>query len=235
MKRTISFLLLLFSVPLLLAAAEESLFEKGEELFVQNKPAEAVIVLEESLSRSPDQARAYLYLGIAYEQLEQYENAVSAYQRGLPRAPSMQGRFYFNMANNYWRLGMTQEAEDAYGKSIALDRSLTDAYLNRANLQAGEGKYSQAVSDYRRYLSLRPDDPQKEEIEKMIALLSGEVQRAEQARLEEERKQKEEERRQQELLNQVLGSLENAGSETTNLSAGTEETEDYDESFDIID
>ncbi len=229
----LSILLFLFSFSS--AGAEESSFQRGEKLFMENKPAEAVFALEEVVRSDPGNEKAFLYLGIAYEQLGQYENAVAAYARGLERASAYRDTFLFNMANNYLRLGQDQEAADALNLTLKTNGSFAPAYLNRGNLRVKTGEYREAVNDYQNYITLRPDDPQRQEIEQMISLLSGELQNQERRKLEDERKRKEEAARQQALLDQVLGSLENAGSDTTNLSAGSGESEDYDPSFDIID
>lgn len=232
LKRVLSLLMLFM---LLAPAAAETLFEQGEKLFMENKPEQAVMVLEEALKGDADKGKGYLYLGICYEQLGQFENAVSAYSRGLDHAGAYRDTYLFNMANNYLRLGQRKEAAETFGMTLEVNASYAPAYLNRGNLRVGDGSYRDAISDYRTYLTLRPEDPQKEEIERMIARLSGAVQELERQKLEDERKRREEAARQQALLDQVLGSLENAGSDTTNLSAGTGESEDYDQSFDIID
>ncbi len=233
--RIAAFSILLLSLPFFSAGAQETSFQRGEKLFMENKPAEAVFALEETVRKEPRNEKAYLYLGIAYEQLGQYENAVAAYSRGLENAVSYRDTFLFNMANNYLRLGQDQEAADTLNLTLKTNGSFAPAYLNRGNLRVKTGDYRDAVKDYQNYITLRPDDPQRQEIEQMISLLSGELQNQERRKLEDERKRKEEAARQQALLDQVLGSLENAGSDTTNLSAGSGESEDYDPSFDIID
>ena len=56
------------------------------------------------------------------------------------------------------------------------------AYLNRANARLELQSYSAARDDYVEYLRLDPATPQREPIEKLIALLGGMLD--EQARLE---------------------------------------------------
>ena len=41
----------------------ESLFEKGESLFMENRLKEASAVLEGALEKEPENSRIYLYLG----------------------------------------------------------------------------------------------------------------------------------------------------------------------------
>lgn len=217
--------------------SQSDLFIRGEELFMENKPAEAVLLFEELVNSEPENGKAWLYLGISFEQLKQYERAISTYQKALSVSGTSEYHhtYHFNCGNNYLRLGLTEQAIASYGKSIELNAAFSKAYLNRANLEVKEGNYRSAVKDYRTFLTMRPEDPQKDAISGMISLLSRSIQEEEQRKIEEERKKREEEARQKALLDQILGSLENAGSETTNLSAGTGETEEYEESFDIID
>ncbi|MCL2880594.1 MAG: hypothetical protein FWF29_10135, partial [Treponema sp.] len=47
----------------------QSNFSRGEELFMQNKPSDAQVYLENSIADDPANVQAFLYLGITYEQL----------------------------------------------------------------------------------------------------------------------------------------------------------------------
>ena len=118
--------------------------------------------------------------------------------------------------------------------------------------------YTTAVEDYTAVLGLEPEHRQRAEIEQMIALLTNHVAE-EQLREEEEARQileaerqraiqeaerlaeaarlaAEAEARRRALLNNVLDSLKTATGDTTNMSAGNEDIEDYDdEDFDIAD
>jgi tetratricopeptide (TPR) repeat protein len=60
--------IMIFFSPLLFG---EELFDRAERLFMENQPAQAVTALEEALKQEPGREKGYLYLGIAYEQLEQ--------------------------------------------------------------------------------------------------------------------------------------------------------------------
>jgi tetratricopeptide (TPR) repeat protein len=207
-----------FAAPSLFAqAAAQSLFQKGEELFMQNKPKEAAAVLENALKQEPRNEAIYLYLGISYEQLGNRDKAIAIMQRGLDFATLHKDLLYFNIANNHYGKGEGEKAFEMYSKAIEENGSLTDAYLNRANTAVQLEKYEEALNDYRLYLVMEPSAAQRPQIEQMILLLEGlqarriaEAERlraeeeerlraeeerklleAEQARIEEERRQKE--------------------------------------------
>ncbi len=234
-----------------------SYLEQGEQLFLQNKPQEAKILFEKALAEEPKNEKIYLYLGIVYEQLDLNEEAISIMEKGLEYANKYRPVFYFNIGNNYLVRQQYEEAAAMYSRAIEENEDYARAYLNRANTEVSTGKYEAAIADYRLFLSLEPDTAQKQQIEKMIATLSRvleeERQRIaeekrlkeeeEKRRLEEERLRKEEEERlarerearQKALLDSVLQSLDEASTETTNLSAESEDIEDFEDDLDIED
>ena len=209
--------------------------EQALELFMDNKPAEALPIFETALRQYPDDAELYMYLATCYEQLGNIEASIRTYEQGLQYAGSKEAVFYYNMGNDYNRLDNFEQSLNMYTEALKKNQQLAPAYLNRANVYVRQAEYSQAVADYRVYLSMRPDSPQRENIEQMIDLLNNKIVLAERERQEEERRRLEEERRQQELLEQVLSSLEESGEETQNISAGTGEVKEYTEEFDIVD
>lgn len=234
------------------------LFDKAAEAFLYNQPREAAPLLEQAIGEDPVNARAYLYLAISYEQLALYEQAITTLQRAETIPGIDRAAVYFNMGNNYVHLGNAALAEESYAKAIAANPLSTDAHLNRANLRVTEEKYPEAVEDYSAVLSLDPDHPQRAQIEQMIALLTDHIEQEqirqaeaerqaaeaerqrvlaeEQQKAEEERQQQEAEARRRALLTNVLDSLKTATEDTTNMSAGNEDIDDYtDENIDIAD
>lgn len=229
------FFFFLFLATLLSVAAPASsdVVKEATDAFMNNKPKEAIPLLQAAIEEQPENEEIYFYLGVAYEQLEDWQSAAEIYREGLTLGKK-ESTFLFNMGNNYARMGQHQKALDAYTRAITRGGELPEAYLNRANLRVKIKDYQAAIADYRVYLSMKPNAPQKSNIEKMVSLLSDKLRTAEERRQEEERKQKEEEERKKQLLEQVLGSLEESSGETKNLSAGTGEVKEYEEDFDIV-
>jgi tetratricopeptide (TPR) repeat protein len=197
----------------------------------------------------PQNEQAYLYLGIAYEQLGQRDKAVEILERGVELADDNRDRLYFAMGTNYWSVEQFEAAEQSYSNAISANSMYAQAYLGRANTRVKMEKYEPAVEDYQIFLQLRPDDERRPQIEELISLLRDRIEeqkriaeeeearrkrQEELARREEERRRKEEEERQKALLDNVLNSLEGASEETQNLSGGSEDIQELEEDVDIV-
>jgi tetratricopeptide (TPR) repeat protein len=220
----------------------QTAFEEGERLFIHNKPEAAVPQLRAAITQQPENQKAYLYLGVVYEQLGQYDQAIDILSRGLETPGTLSPVLHLNLGNNLFRLERYQEAELQYSSAVRLNPNLTPAILNRANTYASIQRFPEAIDDYEDYLTLRPDDPQREKIESMIELMKNLIEEErrriaeeETRRAEEEAMRREEQKRQQELLDAVLHSLSNITEDTTNIGAGQEEIKEYEEEIDIVD
>lgn len=225
---------LLFLLALLPLHAEDPL-TLGREAFLNNQPREAVSYLSNALEAGGGTKNDYNYLGIAYQQLEEYFKAVEAFQKGIERTVPPHGQLYFNMGNNYFAAGDFQGAERAYTQAISQGTSPNHAYLNRANTRMKLEKFTDAVSDYRYFLLRVPDDPQRPVIEELIGRVEAfQLSEADRKRMEEEQRRQEEER-QRALLESVLKSLETTKEDTVNLEAESEDVEGFEMEFDIED
>jgi len=186
-------------------------FDNGEALFVQNKPQDARPLLESALNDDPANEKTYLYLGIIYQQLGDAQKAINVLNRGLGVAASWKDLFYYNIGNDLFSRKDYATAADMYSKAVAVNKDLPDAYLNRANARLQLKGWDGALADYTLYLQLRPQDPQRPSIEKIIGLLrqaQDDAQRAAQADAD----------KQKALMDEILKSLNNAGDDTKNLS-----------------
>ena len=186
-------------------------FDKGEALFVQNKPKDAQPLLESALNEDPSNEKIYLYLGIIYQQLGDAQKAIDILKRGLNVASSYKDLFYYNMGNDFFSRKEFAFAEEMYNNALAANKDLARGYLNRANARLQLQNFSGALADYTLFLQLLPQDPQRPSIEKLMALLRQAQDDQEKARLAAVAKQ-------QALMNEVLNSLNNAGEDTKNLS-----------------
>lgn len=244
--------LYLITILILLGAAlvgAQSLFERGEDLFLRNKPQQAVPLLEQALEAEPQNATIYMYLGVAYEQLGRRDKAVEILRRGVETAREERDRMFLTMGNNLRFIEQYDGAERSYGEAISTNSLYAPAYLARANLRVEMEKYEPAVEDYEIFLNLRPQSEHRPEIERMIALLrekrEEEVRQAaeeaeqrerqeELAQREAERRRQEEQERQEALLDSVLNSLQGASEETQNMTGGSEDVQELEEDIDIV-
>ena len=208
-------------------------FSRGEALLMQNKPVEAVVYLLNALSDDSSNTKAYLYLGIVYEQLGSPNEAVAVYRRALPIAGNYSATVANNLGNVYFQIGNNEMAEHYYSQAIGLNSALSKAYLGRANTRVKTGNLKNAVSDYEQYLTIEPHAAQKTKIEQLVTFIKSEFAAEEQRRIiaEEEARRIAEER--QKLLDSVSASLHSAADLSKSLSSGAENFEQYDGEFEL--
>lgn len=233
-NRSLLVCLFLISFPLFpIYTADNAFWEQGETLMMNDKPGEAIPLLESALEVDPGNEKIYLYLGLAYQQTGAYAESVQVLRDGVSRTEKSRDRFYYNIGNGLMLLENYSLADEFFTKAIKENPALHQAYLNRANSRVRQEALSDSVRDYKVYLSLNPGAEQRESIEKMIALLEQTVQERREQRLAEEARRREEEARQKALLDSVLQSLDNADSDTTHLSAESEDIQDTELEIDI--
>ena len=208
-------------------------FARGEELFLQNKPSEALRYLETAISEDPAHVQAFIYLGIAYIQTEKIDEAISIYSRIMPRAGSDTAKVAFNLGNAYFMKGNNALALQSYNQAIAANSSYSAAYLNRANTRVKNDDLSGSLEDYEKYLSLEPGSPQREQILRLMAFIREEFAAVERRRLLAEEAARAEAERRRRLLQEVTESLQAAAEASRGLSAGTEDVLDYDSEFEM--
>lgn len=216
MKRFLAAWALMLASAALFGASE--FFDKGQALFVQNKPQDARPLLESALNDDPANEKVYLYLGIIYQQLGNTQQAIDILKRGLAVATAYRELFYYNIGNDLFTRKDFATAEEMYTSAIAANKSLPDSYLNRANTRMQLQNLDGALSDYTLFLQLAPQDPQRPAIERLISLLRKVQDDKLAAAQAEQAKREAELARQKALMNDILNSLNNAGDSTKNLS-----------------
>lgn len=185
-------------------------YDKGVSLFCENKPAEAIIYLQQAVLESGVNPDVYNYLGIAYYQTGQFQKSLEVFQLGTAVNGTDKRRLYYNAGNSAFALGYYDRAEEMYSYALAANPSFSSALLNRANARMKEQSYEGAILDYTQYIELEPESTQAESIKRLISLLTTEVTtkkqeeerlaveneriRQEQERVAEERKKLQEER-----------------------------------------
>jgi tetratricopeptide (TPR) repeat protein len=211
----------------------QSNFIRGEELFLLNKPGEALAFLELAVAEDPAHVRAFHYLGRVYEQLGRIDEAIAAYRKILPRAGEETARIAFNLGNVYFMKGNAVLAEQFYTQALEEDPVFASAYLNRANTRVKTGSLKDAAVDYELYLSLEPRSPKRPEIERLLTFIREEFAAEERRKLLAEDAARAEEERRRRLLEEVSASLQAAAEDSRGLSSGAEGVQDYDGEFEL--
>jgi tetratricopeptide (TPR) repeat protein len=215
------------------AAWGQTAFAQGEELFVRNKPGDAVQYLEKAVAEDPAHVKAYLYLGIAYQQLNRIDDAIAAYTRILPKGGNETARIAFNLGNAWFAKGNAENAVAAYTDALKADPNYASAYLNRANARIKTGALREAVSDYNNYVILEPRSAKRAQIERLVSYIQEEFAAEERRRVIAEEQARIEAERRARLLEEISASLQAAAEDSKSLSAGTEDVQGYEGAFEL--
>ena len=201
-------------------------FDKGRT-FRENKPQDAISLLERAVTEPGVDERAWPYLALSYQELGQYDDAVATLRKGRPQALRFKALFYFDLANIFVLQDKNTFAVDSYGQAIDADGSYAPAYLNRADAQMVLKDYPDAAGDYRRFLDLAPNDPQRPQIEELLKRLDAGIAEAQAAAAAVAAKKAADEAAKKALMDQVSASLKASADQTTSLSAGTGAVQGY--------
>jgi tetratricopeptide (TPR) repeat protein len=211
----------------------QSSFAQGEELFMRNKPQEALVYLESAIAENPEQIRAYLYLGLAYQQLDRSEEAIVIFRRALPIAGADTALIAFNLGNVYYARGNLSQAEDFYTQALEANPGYAAAYLNRGNARLTRQALQDAVYDYEAYLNLEPGSAKRGRIEQLISAIRSDFAAAERERIQAEAQASAEADRKRRILEEAAASLQSAAEDTKGLSSGSEGALDYEGEFEL--
>lgn len=174
-KKLSSLLFIPFFVCIFSYAQEDS-FSKGEELFKLNQPEQAVPFLKDTIIEGGNPA-AYTYLALSYYQLGRYTESLDICKIAMNISGTNKTVIAYNAGNVSYNLGDYSDAEIWYTKSLEADATYVPPLLNRANARLKQGKFRECKEDYVRYQELEPDNYQKEQIDALLALLDGEIER----------------------------------------------------------
>jgi tetratricopeptide (TPR) repeat protein len=95
-------------------------------------------------------------LGIAYENLERYDEALDAYARAISDSPAY-GLLYTNRANVYAAQGDAEKAVEEHSEAIRHDPLLAIAYNNRAVVYSDQHRFERAAADYDMAITIDPN------------------------------------------------------------------------------
>jgi tetratricopeptide (TPR) repeat protein len=179
-------------------------FIRGQELFMQNEPEDALPFLERVFAEDDTNQEGALYLAVCYEQLDRFEEAITVYRKMLPLAGDKTALVACNLGNIYFRTGNTALAEQFYTQAINADPFYAPARLNRANTRVRNGTLRDALPDYQYYLGLEPTSAQQPRIERLVDLIQKIFAEAEIRRLMAQESSRADAEKRQRLINEEL-------------------------------
>ena len=152
-------------------------FADGEELFQLNRPLEAIPLFEKIIDEKNINPAVFVYLGVAYYQVEEYQKSLNICVRGLTRPDTDHKVLAYNGGNSAYALGNYARADACYAIAIKEDPNFSAAYLNRANAQLKQDHLEDARANYQKFIEMESENEQRPAIEQLIALLDAEILR----------------------------------------------------------
>jgi tetratricopeptide (TPR) repeat protein len=130
----------------------------GIILLATDRPNEAIEYLNEALRITTDQDKADVYanLGLAYNQLGKYEQALQNWTRAAELDPKYPDA-HNNMGTVLAAAGRFDEAIVCFNKALRIDPNKAEVYANLGLVYNQLGKYEQAVRNWTRAVELKPN------------------------------------------------------------------------------
>lgn len=171
-KLTMGMVILLCVITIVWSQDKAEAWRKIGLEYLSNQQADkAVPYFKMALRMNPENGILHSELGYAYQMLEDYESALMEYTAaiGLKGAPIPDVKF--NMGIVFAKEEQFDQALTNFNEVLSIDINYKDAYLNRGIIFIQEGLYRDAEKDLTTFLEMDPENEQRPEIEKMLALL----------------------------------------------------------------
>lgn len=126
-------------------------------LFAEKNPALAAGYFQSAIRIDPNRPEGYYLLGFLYQNQENIDKAIAAYEKLIVIAPEYK-EAYYNLG--YVNLVYTNDFEASvryFSQAVLLDSKYTDAFFNRGYSYELMGDFVNARKDYLRALEITPN------------------------------------------------------------------------------
>jgi tetratricopeptide (TPR) repeat protein len=131
--------------------------DAGVQLFRKELYQPAINLLTKAIELSPDCRPAYDFRGIAYEYVDEVENAIADFVMANTIDDS-EGGTYCNLGLAYYRMSRYQEAVENYNTAIKLSPEIGVFYSNRGLAYSHLNELDKAITDYNKAIELKSED-----------------------------------------------------------------------------
>lgn len=137
----------------------DTIFEKAILLSKEKKHQEAIPLIEKALASNPNNASAYYYLGLAYQNLGDANKALQNYSMSIQFNPKSQDAL-FNRGALYTNYGKYNEALADMNNYVKLNTQNANAYFYLGNIYFGLNNFEQAIVYYKAVLQFNNSSPE---------------------------------------------------------------------------
>jgi tetratricopeptide (TPR) repeat protein len=129
----------------------------GNKYYKSEDYVRAIEAYKKAISYRPSK-NAYSGLGLAYEAVKQYPNAVAAFQEAIHLEPG-DPELHCNLATVYLQMGELEKTENSAREALRLKSDYVDPMNLLGVVQFRRKEYALAVSQFQKALRLEPNDP----------------------------------------------------------------------------
>lgn len=127
----------------------------GESYFMSGKAEKAIEEFKTLIELDPS-PRSYVFMGLAYRHLGQFDEARKYFEAGLKKDPR-NASCLFNMGYIEERQGNHTRAEELFQAALRSNPNLSEAMLELANLRIENKKFQEAAELLRRFVKVNRD------------------------------------------------------------------------------
>lgn len=166
-KRNTFVILILFVTVILSGCSSNKkeaarLVESGREKYAALDYMGAVSDFNEALDYTDDKKEIFRDLGIAYMELEKYDNAIEAFINSLHAGNGFLSEVDYDinlyLGNAYFLKGDFEKAIEVYDAILTMKPKLTEIYYERAIAYLNLGKSEEAYEDFSKVTAADPDN-----------------------------------------------------------------------------
>jgi len=122
---------------------------------------------KKAIALKPDYADAYRSMGLAYETMKRYPEAIVAYKQAIALEPDNTDAYY-RMAYTYQKLNRYPEAIAAFKQAITIKPDDAYTYWFMGNACEKMKRYTEAITAYEQFLRLEPSGSEADSVRKLL-------------------------------------------------------------------
>lgn len=145
----------------------EDLYNEAVDMYEKRQYARALELNRSALLQAPKNAEIMNNIGNCLFKMGKITDAVDMWKDALEISPKS-GKICNNLGIAYYQLDENAKATEFYKKALLFEPEFADPYYNLASVYGYEGKYEDALRNYRKFLELAPDKTMKQITEDRI-------------------------------------------------------------------
>ncbi|HPZ07223.1 MAG TPA: tetratricopeptide repeat protein [Candidatus Eremiobacteraeota bacterium] len=128
------------------------LMKQGQEKKARDTFLKGIDFLLEKIKVEPENIQNYLYLGLLWKEIKDYEKMSEYIHRAIEIKPT--DELYYHLAYAFHQTNRMDKSIEAYKKSLDFNPRFCSAYEGLGIISLNEGKYSEAIDYFNKILEI---------------------------------------------------------------------------------